>query len=299
MKTENQTSLPVQDEQVVTKKRSQLKEVWRRFCRNKQAMIGLAMLFLLIFAAVFANVIAPYDPVEQNLLIRLQGPSAAHWFGTDELGRDIFSRILYGARISLTVGLIAVSISCFAGCALGAIAGYYGGILDTVIMRISDIMMAIPSILLNISIVAALGTGLQNVMIAIGISSVPAYCRIMRASLLSLKNQEFVDASRVAGSTDFYIIMHHIIPNSLAPLIVQATLKIGGAILSCASMSFIGLGIVPPTPEWGAMLSTGRDFLRDAPHLTAFPGLAIMFAVFSMNLIGDGLRDALDPKLKN
>ena len=298
MKNENQTSLPVQDEQVITKKRSQLKEVWRRFCRNKQAMIGLAMLFLLIFAAVFANVIAPYDPVEQNLLIRLQGPSAAHWFGTDELGRDIFSRILYGARISLTVGLIAVSISCVAGCALGAIAGYYGGILDTVIMRISDIMMAIPSILLNISIVAALGTGLQNVMIAIGISSVPAYCRIMRASLLSLKNQEFVDASRVAGSTDFYIIMHHIIPNSLAPLIVQATLKIGGAILSCASMSFIGLGIVPPTPEWGAMLSTGRDFLRDAPHLTAFPGLAIMFAVFSMNLIGDGLRDALDPKTK-
>ena len=299
MKNENQTSLPVQDEQVITKKRSQLKEVWRRFCRNKQAMIGLAMLLLLIFAAVFANVIAPYDPVEQNLLIRLQGPSAAHWFGTDELGRDIFSRILYGARISLTVGLIAVSISCVAGCALGAIAGYYGGILDTVIMRISDIMMAIPSILLNISIVAALGTGLQNVMIAIGISSVPAYCRIMRASLLSLKNQEFVDASRVAGSTDFYIIMHHIIPNSLAPLIVQATLKIGGAILSCASMSFIGLGIVPPTPDWGAMLSTGRDFLRDAPHLTAFPGLAIMFAVFSMNLIGDGLRDALDPKLKN
>ena len=299
MKNENQTSLPVQDEQVVTKKRSQLKEVWRRFCRNKQAMIGLAMLLLLIFAAVFANLIAPYDPVEQNLLIRLQGPSAAHWFGTDELGRDIFSRILYGARISLTVGLIAVSISCVAGCALGAIAGYYGGILDTVIMRISDIMMAIPSILLNISIVAALGTGLQNVMIAIGISSVPAYCRIMRASLLSLKNQEFVDASRVAGSTDFYIIMHHIIPNSLAPLIVQATLKVGGAILSCASMSFIGLGIVPPTPEWGAMLSTGRDFLRDAPHLTAFPGLAIMFAVFSMNLIGDGLRDALDPKLKN
>ena len=299
MKNENQTSLPVQDEQVITKKRSQLKEVWRRFCRNKQAMIGLAMLLLLIFVAVFANVIAPYDPVEQNLLIRLQGPSAAHWFGTDELGRDIFSRILYGARISLTVGLIAVSISCVAGCALGAIAGYYGGILDTVIMRISDIMMAIPSILLNISIVAALGTGLQNVMIAIGISSVPAYCRIMRASLLSLKNQEFVDASRVAGSTDFYIIMHHIIPNSLSPLIVQATLKIGGAILSCASMSFIGLGIVPPTPEWGAMLSTGRDFLRDAPHLTAFPGLAIMFAVFSMNLIGDGLRDALDPKLKN
>ncbi len=192
-----------------------------------------------------------------------------------------------------------MGISSVVGCSLGAVAGYYGGVLDNVIMRCTDILMAIPSILLNISIVAALGTGLQNVMIAIGISSVPAYCRIMRASLLSLKDQEFVDASREAGAGDFHIIVHHILPNSLAPLIVQATLKIGGAILSCASMSFIGLGIVPPTPEWGAMLSTGRDFLRDAPHLTAFPGMAIMFAVFAMNLMGDGLRDALDPKLKN
>ena len=227
------------------KKRSQVKEVWRRFCRNKQAMVGMCMLLLLIFAAIFADIIAPYDPVEQDIINRLKPPSSAHWFGTDELGRDIFS------------------------------------------------------ILLNMSIVAAWGTGLQNVMIAIGISSVPAYCRIMRASLLSLKEQEFVDASRAAGASDVHIIIHHILPNSLAPLIVQATLKIGGAILSCASMSFIGLGIVPPTPEWGAMLSTGRDFLRDAPHLTAFPGMAIMFAVFAMNLMGDGLRDALDPKLKN
>jgi len=294
----NTKALP-QEEEVVIKKRSQVREVWRRFCRNKQAMVGMFMLLLLIFAAIFAEVIAPYDPIEQDIINRLQPPSAAHFFGTDELGRDIFSRILYGSRISLTVGLIAVGLSSVVGCTLGAIAGYYGGALDNVIMRCTDILMAIPSILLNISIVAALGSGLQNVMIAIGISSVPAYCRIMRASLLSLKNQEFVDASRAAGASDPYIIIHHILPNSLAPLIVQATLKIGGAILSCASMSFIGLGIVPPTPEWGAMLSTGRDFLRDAPHLTAFPGMAIMFAVFAMNLMGDGLRDALDPKLKN
>ncbi len=294
-----QKEMILEQEEAVIKKRSQLKEIWRRFRRNKQAMVGMCMLLLMIFSAIFASVISPYDPLQQDIINRLQPPSAAHFFGTDELGRDIFSRILYGSRISLTVGLIAVSISSVVGCALGAIAGYYGGVLDNVIMRCTDVLMAIPSILLNISIVAALGTGLQNVMIAIGISSVPAYCRIMRASLLSLKDQEFVDASRAAGASDPYIILNHILPNSLAPLIVQATLKIGGAILSCASMSFIGLGIVPPTPEWGAMLSTGRDFLRDAPHLTAFPGMAIMFAVFAMNLMGDGLRDALDPKLKN
>ena len=294
-----QKEMILEQEEAVIKKRSQLKEIWRRFRRNKQAMVGMCMLLLMIFSAIFASVISPYDPLQQDIINRLQPPSAAHFFGTDELGRDIFSRILYGTRISLTVGLIAVSISSVVGCALGAIAGYYGGVLDNVIMRCTDVLMAIPSILLNISIVAALGTGLQNVMIAIGISSVPAYCRIMRASLLSLKDQEFVDASRAAGASDPYIILNHILPNSLAPLIVQATLKIGGAILSCASMSFIGLGIVPPTPEWGAMLSTGRDFLRDAPHLTAFPGMAIMFAVFAMNLMGDGLRDALDPKLKN
>lgn len=295
----NKENIMISAEEDIVKKRSRFKEVWRRFRRSKQAMIGMVMLLILIFSAVFADVIAPYDPLKQDIINRLQAPSVSHLFGTDELGRDIFSRILFGSRISLTVGLIAVGLSSVVGCALGAIAGYYGGALDNIIMRCTDVLMAIPSILLNISIVAALGTGLQNVMIAIGISSVPAYCRIMRASLLSLKNQEFVDASRAAGASDAHIIIQHILPNSLAPLIVQATLKIGGAILSCASMSFIGLGIVPPTPEWGAMLSTGRDFLRDAPHLTTFPGMAIMFAVFAMNLMGDGLRDALDPKLKN
>lgn len=287
------------DNAPVYKKRSQTQEIVRRFLRNRQAVAGLIMLTILVFCAVFAPVIAPYDPIKQDLRSRLDPPSWEHIMGTDELGRDIFSRILYGARISLTVGLIAVSLSCVAGCLLGVIAGYYGGVLDNIIMRCADVLMAIPSILLNIAIVAALGTGLQNVMIAIGISSIPGYCRIMRASILSLRDQEFVEASRAAGAGGVYIITHHILPNCLAPLIVQATLRTGSAILSCASMSFIGLGIVPPTPEWGAMLSSGREFLRDAPHLTTFPGVAIMFAVFAMNLMGDGLRDALDPKLKN
>jgi peptide/nickel transport system permease protein len=281
------------------KRRSQLQEIWRRFKKNKRALVGLVMLVILIIAALFAPVLTPYDPLEPNYANRLQSPNGSHWFGTDELGRDILTRVLYGTRISLTVGLIAVTISCIAGCVLGSIAGYYGGKIDNVIMRFIDVIMAIPAILLNISIVAALGTGLENVMIAIGISSIPGYCRIMRASILSLSGQEFIEASKAAGAKDLHIIVTHIWPNSLAPIIIQATLRIGGAILACASMSFIGLGIVPPTPEWGAMLSTGRDFLRDAPHLTAFPGMAIMFSVLAMNLMGDGLRDALDPKLKD
>ena len=283
------------------KKVGRFQEVMHRLSKNFGAMTGAAIVLIVVIIALTCQLWIDYDTevVAINGSQMLQHPSAQHIMGTDELGRDIFSRIVYGARISMTVGLIAVSISCVVGCVLGAIAGYYGGILDNVIMRCTDILMAIPSILLNISIVAALGSGLQNVMIAIGISSIPGYCRIMRASILSLRDQEFVEAARAAGAGSVSIIYHHILPNCLAPLIVQATLRIGSAILSCASMSFIGLGIVPPTPEWGAMLSNGREFLRDAPHLTTFPGVAIMFAVFAMNLMGDGLRDALDPKLKN
>ncbi len=283
----------------VYKKRGQGAEIWRRFRQNKNAMVGMCIFLVLVSFALFAEFIAPYDPIEQDLLNIMQTPSRQHILGTDELGRDIFSRIVYGSRISMTVGLIAVGIAFVAGSALGVICGYYGGILDNVIMRFVDILMSIPAILLNISIVAALGTGLQNVMIAIGISNVPRFCRIIRASVMSLREQEFVEASRAAGAKDLYIVMRHIIPNCLAPLIIQATVSIGSSILQCASLSFIGLGIVPPTPEWGAMLSTGRDFLRKAPHLTTFPGLAIMAAVYAMNLMGDGLRDALDPKLKN
>lgn len=267
--------------------------------KNTRAVVGLGIVAVLVLCAVLAPILAPYGPNEQNPRNRLQGPSAEHWFGTDELGRDILSRIIYGARISMSVGLIAICISLIGGVALGAIAGYYGGTVDNIIMRCMDVLLSIPTILLNISIVAALGSGLQNVMIAIGVSSIPGYCRIVRASILSLRDQDFVEASRAAGASDFFLITRHILPNCMAPLIVQATLRIGAAILSCASMSFLGLGIVPPTAEWGSMLSTGRDFLRDAPHVCIFPGLAIMAAVFSMNLVGDGLRDALDPKLKD
>lgn len=293
------TITTVAGDTAVYKKRNQMQEVWRRFKHNRRAVVGLIMLIFLIFCAVFADIIAPFDPAEQDLTNRLAAPTFQHLFGTDELGRDIFSRIIYGSRISISVGLIAVTISLFGGVTLGAIAGYYGGKLDDVIMRFMDILMAIPSILLNIAIVSALGNGLQNVMIAIGFSSIPGYCRIVRASILSLKEQEFVEASRAAGADDFFIITQHILPNCIAPLTVQASLRIGSAILSCASMSFIGLGVIPPTAEWGAMLSTGRDFIRSAPHLCTFPGAAIMFAIFAMNLIGDGLRDALDPKLKD
>ena len=278
------------------KKRSKSQEIWRRFKKNTRAVVGLGIVAVLVLCAVLAPILAPYGPNEQNPRNRLQGPSAEH---SDELGRDILSRIIYGARISMSVGLIAICISLIGGVALGAIAGYYGGTADNIIMRCMDVLLSIPTILLNISIVAALGSGLQNVMIAIGVSSIPGYCRIVRASILSLRDPDFVEASRAAGASDFFLITRHILPNCMAPLIVQATLRIGAAILSCASMSFLGLGIVPPTAEWGSMLSTGRDFLRDAPHVCIFPGLAIMAAVFSMNLVGDGLRDALDPKLKD
>ena len=281
------------------KKQNRFKDFYKRFIRNSRGVTGAIMLAILIFMAIGADVISPYDPIKQDLTNRLEPPTAEHWFGTDEIGRDIFSRVIYGTRISLLVGLVAVSFSCVVGCFLGAIAGYYGKALDNIIMRFVDILMAIPNVLMNISIVAALGAGLQNVILAIGISSIPGYCRIMRASILSLREQEYIQASMAAGASDSHIILSHILPNSAAPLIVQATLRVGSAILSCASLSFIGIGIVPPTPEWGAMLSSGRDYIRSAPHATIFPGLAIMFSVFAINLMGDGLRDALDPKLKS
>lgn len=281
------------------KKRNQWLEVWRRLKQNKSAMVGLAIIMVLILSALFADIIAPFGIDDQNLMNALQKPNSTHWFGTDNFGRDIFSRVVHGSRISLQVGFIAVGIAMITGGILGAIAGYYGGRLDNFIMRMMDILLAIPSILLAISIVAALGPGLSNVMIAVGISSIPSYSRIVRASVLTLKDQEFVEAARAVGANDVRIIGRHIIPNSMAPIIVQATLGVAGAILSAAGLSFIGLGIQPPTPEWGAMLSSGRQFIRDYPHITAFPGLVIMITIFGLNLLGDGLRDALDPRLKN
>jgi len=283
----------------VVKKRSQWGMVWQRLKRNKMAMFGLGIMGLLVIIAIFAPIITPYDYDYQQLLSRLQGPSSEHWFGTDHLGRDIFTRIIYGARVSLQVGLISIGIATFIGGMLGAVAGYFGGHFDTAVMRVMDILLAIPGILLAISIVAALGPGITNVMIAVGVSATPVEARVIRASVMQVRDQEFVEAAKAVGTSDLRIIFKHILPNAMAQIIVQATLGVAGAILSAAGLSFIGLGIQPPSPEWGAMLSEGRQHLRDYWHVTTFPGLAIMTTIFGLNLLGDGLRDALDPKLKN
>lgn len=282
------------------KKRSQWREVWRMLKKNKMALLGLGILVILVLLALFADVIADYDTVviKQNLANRLKGPSAEHWLGTDEFGRDIFARLVHGARVSLKVGIIAVGISIILGGILGALAGFYGGKIDNIIMRVMDVFLAVPSILLAIAIVSALGPSILNLMVAISISSVPSYARIVRASVLSIRDQEFVEAARAIGANNARIIFRHIIPNSLAPVIVQGTLGVASAILSTAGLSFIGLGIQPPAPEWGSMLSGGRQYLRYAWWVTTFPGVAIMITILSLNLLGDGLRDALDPRLK-
>ena len=285
---------------VAYKKRSQLADIWSRFKRNKMAVVGLVILVIMILVAIFANQIADFETraISQNIPNRLAPPSAEHWFGTDEFGRDIFARIVHGTRVSLQVGVISVGIALIIGGFLGALAGFYGGLTDNVIMRIMDVFLAVPGMLLAIAIVAALGSSMTNLMVAVGISSMPIYARIVRASVLSVKDMEFVEASRAIGAKNMTIIMSHIIPNSLAPVIVQATLGVAGAILATAALSFIGLGIQPPNPEWGAMLSSGRAFMRDHPHVVMFPGLFIMFTILVLNMIGDGLRDALDPRLK-
>ena len=286
------------DQGVAIKKQSQIKEIFKRFKRNRMAVFGLVVIILLILCALLPSVIAPFGDDDQNLSEQFIAPCLAHPFGTDNFGRDILSRVIYGCRISLLIGLISVSISCVLGVILGCIAGYYGNKVDNLVMRFIDIMLAIPQMLLAMSIVAALGIGTENLILAIAIGSVPGYARIVRGSILSVKGQEYIEAARSIGASDFRIITRHIVPNCLAPIIVQATMSIASAILSTASMSFIGLGIEPPTPEWGSMLSAGRAYLRDHWFVVTFPGVAIMLTVFAFNLFGDGLRDALDPKLK-
>ena len=283
------------------KKKSQVVAVWQRLRRNKMAVTGLVILCLIILAALFADLFFDYETmaVMQNASGRLQGPSAAHWLGTDEVGRDILARIVYGARVSLPVALATILIAAAVGGLLGALAGYAGKTVDNIIMRTMDIFLAIPSTLLAIAIVAALGSSIQNMLIAIAISNIPPFARIVRSSVITIKNEEYIEAARAIGANDRRIIWRHIIPNATAPMIVQATMCIAGSILSIASLSFIGLGIQPPTPEWGSMLSSGRQFIRTAWWVCTFPGVAIMLTILSLNLLGDGLRDALDPKLKN
>ena len=290
----------MEDGAVQVKKRSQFQETWRRLKKNRMAMLGLFVITLLILVSIFADFIFDYNDVviKQETSIRLEVPSSEHWLGTDEFGRDILARLVHGSRVSLSVGVVAVTISLLIGGTLGAIAGFYGGKVDNVIMRFMDILLAVPSLLLSITIVSALGPSLINLMLAIGISSVPSYARIVRASVLTVKDQEFVEAARCIGANNFEIITSHIIPNCMAPIIVQVSLKVASAILSTSGLSFLGLGVKAPTPEWGAMLSGGRSYLRNAPHLCIFPGIAIIITILSLNLLGDGLRDALDPKLK-
>ena len=281
------------------KSRSQIVTVFRRLSRNKIALLGLFILLLLALMAIFAPVIAPYDYAKQDLVNQFQPPNSEHIFGTDEFGRDVFTRIIYGSRISLLVGFISVGIALLVGGSLGAIAGFYGKKVDNVIMRFMDILLAIPQTLLAISIAASLGTGLFNLMIAVGISSVPTYARIVRASVMTIRGEEYIEAATASGTSNGKIIVKHILPNCVAPVIVQVTLGMAGAILNTAGLSFIGLGIKPPEPEWGSMLSAGRDYIRTSPYLTLIPGIFIVITVLSLNLLGDGLRDALDPKLKN
>ena len=270
-----------------------------RLKRNPGAIAGAVVLTTMILLAAFAPMIAPYDPIAQDSTAIRAAPSAKHLFGADTFGRDIFSRVLYGGRMSLPVGFVAVSITAVVGVALGLIAGYYGGRIDTIVMRWVDLMLAFPGILLAMALVAILGTSLFNLMLAVGIAAIPEYTRVVRGTVLSAREAEYVTAARVSGTRDRAIVLRHILPNVLPPVIVLATLGIAGAIILGSTLSFLGLGIKPPTPEWGNMLSDGRSMMRHQWWVSFFPGLAIMLTVLAINLLGDGLRDALDPRLRN
>ena len=282
-------------------KRSQVSIIWHRLRRDKMAMLGLGILIAMIVLALLEDVIADYDTavIGMNMRERLQTPSAAHWFGTDGYGRDVFARIIHGSRLSLSLSIFAMAGAVAIGSIIGAVAGYYGGRVDNLLMRIMDILLAIPPMLMSISIVAALGHSMVNLMIALSLAYIPVFARVIRSTILSIKGQEFIEAARACGTGDMRIILRHIIPNAIGPIIVQATLAMGSTILIISSLSFMGMGIQPPQPEWGTMLYEGRDLIRTSPYLVIFPGIAIALAVLSLNLLGDGLRDALDPRLKN
>ena len=269
-----------------------------RLKRNRLALVGLFILLLIVFVAVFAPLIAPYHYAEQNLMESFEPPSMKHLLGTDDFGRDILSRLIYGAQVSLQVGLFAVALAMIVGGLLGAIAGYYGGKIDGVIMRVMDMLLSIPQILLAIAIAAALGPGLLNLTVAVGLAALPTFARVVRGAVLSIVGQEYIEAAQCMGASDAWIITRHILPNCSAPIIVQATLRVAQAILTAASLSFLGLGIQPPFPEWGGMLAGARGYIRDYAYMTISPGLAIMITIMALNFLGDGLRDAMDPKLK-
>jgi peptide/nickel transport system permease protein len=282
------------------KKTSTLGETFHMLSRNKAAMVGLIFLILLILLAIAAPLLFDYDSqvIAQDIPSRLQWPSSRHLFGTDEFGRDLMARIVYGSRMSLFVSFISVALSLVVGGILGAISGFYGGIIDSVIMRVTDIFLAIPMMLLAIVIVAALGANTINLIISLAVSCVPTFARIVRGSVLTVRDAEYVEAAGAIGAKDSTIIFSHILPNCVGPIIVQTTLRVAAAIANTSALSFLGLGVQEPEPEWGALLSAGRNFIRDSSYLTFIPGLAIMLTILALNLLGDGLRDALDPRLK-
>lgn len=284
-------------ESIPRRSRGLLIDAWRRLLQSWNGRVGLAVVLAVIILGIGTPIVAPYDPrIDSNLAESVMSPSPQHIFGTDRLGRDVFRRIMHGIRISLTIGIVVVLASGTAGTLLGLVAGYFSGTVDTVIMRIMDVLLAFPAILLAIAIVAVRGPGLTNAMVAVSVVGIPGYARVVRSMVLSLRERDFVMAARTVGANDVRIMLQHILPNSLSPLIVQATLGVGGAILFAAALGFLGLGAQPPSPEWGAMIGDGIPFLRQAPHMVFFPGLAIMVCVLGFNLLGDGLRDALDPQ---
>lgn len=295
----NATATAQAPAKVKAKKNSEFVRVMKQMSKNKLAMIGLAIFIVEIVLAILAPYISPYSYTKMDMTACFATPSATHFFGCDDMGRDIFSRVLYGARYSISIGILAVGFAVVIGCVIGAIAGYFGGQVDNIIMRLLDIIQAIPGMLMMIVISAVLGPGYFNTIIAMSFGTIPGMARMLRAQMLKERTNEYIEAATSINCSTFRIIFHHLIPNCLSPIIVQATMGVGQTITLAAGLSFIGLGVQPPIPEWGAMLSASRQFMRQAPHLVVFPGLAIAVTVLALNLMGDGLRDALDPKLKN
>lgn len=282
------------------KKKSVLSDFWRQLTRSKAAMFGLILLVVIVLMAVIGPFVIPYErAIAQNAGSRLLPPSLQHWFGTDNYGRDIFCRIVHGAKYSLSIGAAAVLLGVSAGCLLGTVSGYYGGVVDNVIMRITDCIVCIPSTLLALTIVAALGGGLGKVLIALILSNIPVYTRIIRSTILNVTEQDYIQAAKASGTPDWLIIWKHVLPNAIGVIIVQATMTFGDVIITASTMSFLGLGIQPPTPEWGSMLSEGKSFMLHSTSIMFFPGAAIVLTALALNLLGDGLRDALDPRLRD
>ncbi len=276
----------------------QASRFWRRFSRNRGAIFGLGVFTLIVLASIFAEQLSPYDPINPDFMALMEPPSARHWLGTDSLGRDLLSRIIFGARSALIVGIMAVLLAMVVGVLLGLVAGYYGGVIDSVIMRMMDGLFAFPTLILAIALMAILGFGIVNIIIAVAVGYIAPFARVTRGDVLAIREEPYVEAARLVGVSNPAIISRHVLPNVLAPIIVQGALRVSAAIIAEAGLSFLGLGIPPPTPAWGSMISEGRQFLVMAPWISTFPGLALMLAVVGLNLLGDGLRDTLDPRLK-